>query len=172
MLSRTLPLLTVLWMTIPTTAADERSASDDPLQPLAYLVGGTWTAEGELPGVGHYTAERTYRRILGRRFIEQRHVMTFPDGQMETKGIIGWDSEQQAIVAWGFGNDGGIARTRADIVDDDAVRFTGERVGPFNPGPVRATHRRTGPDQFHEIAESKQGDTWRPMFTFRFSRSP
>jgi len=135
-----------------------------------YLIGGTWTARGELPGFGSYTAERTYHWVLGGNFIEQRQVMKLANGEVETKGIIGWDVEKQAIVAWGFGNDGGVAATRADHVTATEVRFEGARAGAFNAGPIRATQKKVSDDEFVESAENKKGEVWSPMFTFRFTR--
>jgi hypothetical protein len=143
----------------------------DQLKSIEYLVGVTWTTQGELPGVGKFTAERTYRWALGGNFIEQRHVMRFSTGEMETKGMIGWDPEKKAIVAWGFGSDGGIATSRADPPTPTEIRFEGVRVGDFNAGPIRATNKKESDDEFVEIAESKKSDVWVPMFTFRFTRA-
>lgn len=169
---RLLPICLVLAMA-PSIAIGQEAgppAGEDPLAPLAYMVGGTWTAEGELPGFGEYTAERSYRRILDGRFIEQRHVLRIQGNEIETLGILGWDPDQATIVAWGFGNDGGIATTRADLVTADEIRLDGVRIGEFNPGPIRATFRRVSAEEFVEIAEMKRGDEWVPMFTFRFRR--
>ncbi len=165
---RTLPLVLLLMASPPEKGVP--MSSQDQLKPLEYLVGGTWTAEGDLPGAGHYTAERTYRWTLDGNFIEQHHVMRFSGGQIETKGIIGWDPEKKAIVAWGFGSDGGVATSRADDATAVEVRFEGQRVGGFNAGPVRATNKKVGDGEFLEVAEAKKGETWTPMFTFRFTR--
>lgn len=141
------------------------------LESIEYLVGGTWTTQGDLPGVGKFSAERTYHWMLGKNFIEQHHVMRFPGGEMETKGVIGWDPEKKVIVAWGFGSDGGIATSHSTSATPTEIRFEGVRVGVFNAGPIRATHKKVNNDEFVEIAESRKGDAWVSMFTFRFTRA-
>jgi hypothetical protein len=145
-------------------------SNHDQLRPVEYLIGGTWTAQGELPGVGHYTARRTYRWTLDGNFVEQHHAMEFANGQIETKGIIGWDAEKRMIVAWGFGSDGGFAASHADQATLTELRFEGVRVGGFNAGPVRAINQKLNDDEFVEVAETKQGEAWTPMFTFHFTR--
>ncbi len=151
-------------------AAGGDPEKDHPLGPIEYMVGGTWTAEREIPGLGRYTAERTYRWVLGGKFIEQRHVMKFSKGEIETKGIIGWDPEKKTIAAWGFGDDGGIATSHAQRTTPTEVRFEGVRVGGVNSGPIRAANRKVSDDEFIEAAEAKTGNEWTPMFSFRFTR--
>ena len=149
----------------------QQEAPKTQLDRLAYLVGGRWTAEGEIPGFGNYTAERTYEWMLDGKFIEQRHVMTLPNAEIETKGVIGWNPEQQAIVAWGFGSDGGIATTVGAVIGPDELAFEGKRVGAFNAGDVRATFHKIHDDEFTEKAEIKRDGQWQEMFTFRFRRT-
>jgi hypothetical protein len=145
-------------------------SGSQPLVPLAYLVGGTWSAEGELPGLGEYAVERSYRWILKGRFIEQRNVMTLPDQEFETLGIIGWDPARESIATWGFGDDGGIAVTQARSVSPDEFELQGERKAMHNAGPVRASFRKVGENEFLEIAQTRKKGEWVPMFTFRFTR--
>jgi hypothetical protein len=165
---RRLPLLILLGA----APQGEKSvmSNNERLKPVEYLVGGIWTTQGEMPGLGTYTAERTYRLVLNGNFIEQRHVMKFAGGEMETKGMIGWDAERKAIVGWGFGSDGGVGTSRAEEATLTEIRFEGERSGGFNTGPIRASIKKTSADEFVEVAEGKKGDVWTPMFTFHFTR--
>ncbi len=152
------------------SAGDAPAPGANPLEPFAYLVGGAWTAQGEHPGIGPYTADRTYRWIVGGKFIEQHHAMRFAKGDAETRGVIGWDAEKKVVVAWGFGSDGGIAVVRAVPVTPTEIRFEGERTGGLDAGPIRATFRKISDREFEEIAEVRKGDAWEPMVTFRFVR--
>jgi hypothetical protein len=172
MILRTTQILSILIAAaLPCTSQAEKPISNhDQLELIEYLVGGTWKTQGEIPGVGKFTAERTYRWVLAGSFIEQRHVMKFSSGEMETLGMIGWDPEKKAIVAWGFGSDGGVATSRAIAATATEIRFEGVRVGDFNAVPIRAIQRKESDDEFVENAESKQGDAWVPMFTFRITR--
>lgn len=164
---KTVSLLLVANAVLTATAHAQK---DSPMKPMEYLVGGTWMAQGEIPGVGPYTAERTYRWVLGGKFIEQRHMMRFRNGETETRGILGWDPELKVITAWGFGDDGGIATSRAEKLTEAEICFEGVRVGGFVSGPIRSTNRKVSHDEFVEIAERKQGNDWTAMFSFRFSR--
>jgi len=148
----------------------QHGGEEAPLAPFAYLVDGTWTAQGEIPGVGSYSAERTYQWVLGGKFIEQRHVMKFQNGEIETKGIIGWDSEKKTIMAWGFGSDGGIATSSVEHATTSEIRMQGVRVGGFNAGPIRASYQKVSENEFLETAEAKKGGDWTPVFRFRFTR--
>jgi hypothetical protein len=96
--------------------------------------------------------------------------MKFRNGQIETKGIIGWDPEKKVIRAWGFGSDGGVTTSHADKTTATEIRFEGVRVGGFNAGPIRATNQKVGKDEFLETAEAKKDKDWTPLFRFRFTR--
>ena len=164
----------VLMMFLPSVLAGQEKQSgsnDDRLTPITYLVGGTWTAKGEIPGFGKYSAERSYRWVLGRKFVEQRHVMRFSETEMATKGIIGWNPEKKAIAAWGFGSDGGFATSHVTAATQNEIQMEGTRVGAYNAGPIRSTLRKVNDDEFLEIAEIRKGDDWVAMFTFRFKRT-
>jgi hypothetical protein len=63
------------------------------LKSFGYLLGGTWSAKGEMTGFGEYVIERTYRWALDSNFIEQRHVMTVGKLNIKVVGFIGWDRE-------------------------------------------------------------------------------
>ncbi len=106
----------------------ESRSNDDPLPPIAYVVGGTWAADGEISGIGKYSAERSYHWVLGRKFVEQRHVMKFSETEMETMGIIGWNPEKKAIAAWGFGSDGGLATSHVTAANHKEIQMEGTRV--------------------------------------------
>lgn len=170
---RRLSPIVVLLSFLPAVSMAQEGSSgstSENLDPIAYLVGGTWTAKGEIEGFGAYTAERTYGWILDGRFIRQRQVMTIGDDELETLGVLGWDPASETIATWGFGDDGGIATTHARTATADEIELEGRRVGAFNSGPIRATFRKVSEDEFLEIAEMKRGDQWVAMFTLRFTR--
>ena len=161
----------VLMFPVAVLCQEEKSISNDQLEPMAYLVGGLWRAEGEIPGFGEFTTERSYEWALAGQFIEQRHVMKLPDAKMEALGIIGWHPDKKAISAWGFGSDGGIAVTDVSAATNDQIRMEGARVGDFNAGPIRSTFRKINNNEFLEIAEVEKDGEWVEMFTFRFRRT-
>lgn len=144
-------------------------SNHDHLQCLEYLVGGTWVAQGEMPGMGAYTVERTYRWTLNQNFIEQHHVMKMGTMEMEVVGLIDWDAEKGKLAAWGFGNDGEVAASQADPGEKEVV-FLGTRTGGTAGGETRGTYRKVGNDEFAEAVEMRKGDGWVPFLQFHFTR--
>ncbi|HXY23105.1 MAG TPA: DUF1579 family protein [Candidatus Acidoferrum sp.] len=138
------------------------------LRSLEFLI-GDWVAEGELPGAGHFTAERTYRWILDKNFIQQTHKMKIGTAEFEVVGILGWDPQKQKMVAWGFGSDAGIATSESNP-DAKELVFEGQRNLGGTSTPIRATFKKLGPDEFTELAEMKKDGAWISMFTFHFTR--
>jgi hypothetical protein len=139
------------------------------LKSFGYLLGSTWSAKGEMPGFGKYVIERTYRWALDSSFIEQRHVMTVGKLNIKVVGFIGWDREKGKAVAWGFGNDGGVATTTGTIKGSNIV-FEGSRSGGYNGGPVRSEFKKVAENEFVESAEVQKEGKWIPAFEFHFTR--
>lgn len=141
------------------------------LKAFDFLTGGTWKAEGEIAGFGKYTAERTYRWSLDSAFIEQYHSMKLKGGKVEAIAFLGWDPGKNSVIAYGFGNDGGIATTAA-TVERTVIVFQGSRVGGFNPGPVRGTFTIKDDHEFTESVEVQMQGKWTPSFSFQWMRKP
>lgn len=151
------------------SVANLHAQAADPLKAFDSFIGGTWVAEGEFPGIGRYTAARTYRKILDGKFIEMEQVMHVGSAQASTVGIIGWDAGKHKIAAWGFSDDGSLALTECSLTSPDEFVFEGRLVGGVAPGLARGTFRRTGPDQFAEMVHVKKDGEWQPRFQFAFS---
>lgn len=151
------------------SVANLHAQGADPLKPFDYFV-GTWVAEGEFPGAGHYTAERTYRKILDGKFIRMDQVIRIGNTQAATVGIIGWDAEKGKVGAWGFSDDGSLAPTECSMPSSDEFVFEGRLAGGAAPGPVRGTFRATGPDAFTETVHVNKNGEWQAQFQFAFKR--
>ena len=147
-------------------------AADDPLKPFDFFVGGTWVAEGEFPGMGRYTAERTYRKILDGKFIEMEQVTKIGAYQSIVRGVSAWHPDKKKIVTWGFADDGSIAISECECASADRSTFEGRLIGGMDPGPVRGNSRRTGPDSFVEIIEAERNGAWQSHGQFEFKRKP
>lgn len=148
------------------------SVSANPLKPLESFVGGTWVAEGELPGMGKYVAERTYRRTLEGKFIEFEQVTKIGTYRSAVKAILAWHPDKRKVVAYGFADDGTISITECDCTSTDTFAFQGRLIGGIDPGPVRGQFRRTGPDTLLETIEAERNGAWQPHGGFEFKRKP
>ena len=102
-------LLCTLCASAVNASAQQRAVTENPLQPFAWPIGRPWVAEGEIPGAGKYTAQRTYRWTLEGRFIEMEQVMRVGGAQSIVVGIIGWDAGKSKVAAWGFADEIGRA---------------------------------------------------------------
>jgi hypothetical protein len=140
------------------------------LQALEPFIGGTWVAEGEIPGLGKYVAARTYRRALKDTFIEFEQVLKAGESQSTVKAILGWHPGKKRVVAWGFADDGTISMTECDCAAADAFTFQGRLIGGRNPGPVRGHFRWTGADSFTEVVEVERNGGWQKHGQFEFKR--
>ncbi|MCI0707588.1 MAG: hypothetical protein L0Y80_08915 [Ignavibacteriae bacterium] len=140
------------------------------LKPVAFMVGGTWTAKGSIEGFGEYVAERTYWWSLDSNFIEQRHRMSIAGSQIEAHGVIGWDAVSKKIVGYGFGNDGGIATTTATVTAGTIV-FEGSRMGGYNPGALRGTFTIKNENEYTESVETQKDGKWIPSFSLQWVRN-
>jgi hypothetical protein len=152
------------------SAVNLHAQGADPLKPFDFFVGGTWVAEGEFSGLGRYTAERTYRKILDGKFIEMEQVTKIGAQQSVVRGISGWHPERKAIVTWAFADDGSIAITECDCASAESFTFTGRLIGGMSAGPVRGNSRRTGPDSFVETVEAERNGAWLSHGQFEFKR--
>jgi len=147
------------------------SARQDPLQALAYLLDGAWTASGEIPGFGKYETVRTYERTLGARFIDFHQTSRVGDNTLEVRGIVGLHPETKKVTAWGFSSDGAIAITQCECKSAEEFVFEGRLVGSPQAGPVRGTFRRTAEDRFVETVERQVEGKWRVTFELVFRRA-
>lgn len=152
------------------SVANLHAQAADPLKPFDFFVGGTWVAEGEFPGMGRYTAERTYRRILDGKFVEMEQVTKIAAYQSVVRGVSGWHPEKKRIVTWGFVDDGSIAISEWESASAGAFTFEGRLIRGTDARPVRGSSGRTSPDSFVEAIEAERNGAWQSQGKFEFKR--
>jgi hypothetical protein len=161
--SRSAPplVLLVLALLLPSAVArTQSSAADDPLAPLAGLI-GRWsgTTEGQ-PGKG--TVEREYSRILGSRFIQVRNRSSYPvqdknpKGEVhEDMGVFSFDKGRKRIVFRQFHIEGFVSHYLADAEQKPGTLvFSTEAIENIPAGwRARETYILSGADQLEEVFE-------------------
>jgi hypothetical protein len=153
-------LATALCPVLASAASQSAPSQDDPLSPIAALV-GRWvgTTEGQ-PGKG--TVERQYERVLGSRFIQVRNRSTYPPQEKNPKGevhedigLFSFDSGRKRIVLRQFHTEGFVNQyvLAPDSTADRLVLST-EAIENIPPGwRARETYVLSGRDQLEEIFE-------------------
>ena len=145
---------------LPSTATAQSSGSQDPFEPLAFVI-GRWggTSEGE-PGKG--TVQREYRRALNSKFIHTRNRSEWAPREKTPKGEIhedeGWfsfDRGRKRIIFRQFHVEGFVNQYAHEIDSpSQTVVFTSEAIENIPDGwRARETYRIHGPDEFEEIFE-------------------
>lgn len=141
-------------------ARAQSSAANDPLAPLAGLI-GRWsgTTEGQ-PGTG--TVEREYSRILGSRYIQVRNRSAYPAQEKNPKGevhedigVFSFDKTRKRIVFRQFHVEGFVNQYVADAdLKPGTVVFVTEAIENIPAGwRARETYILSGADQLEEVFE-------------------
>jgi hypothetical protein len=143
-----------------TVAIAQPATPNDPLSPVAVLVGRwTGTTEGK-PGNG--TVEREYTRILGSRFVQLHNRSVYPAQEKNpkekfTKIEVSSASTKgrKRIVLRQFHIEGFVSQYVLDAAEKPGVLvFTTEAIENIPAGwRARETYIMSGPDQLEEVFE-------------------
>jgi hypothetical protein len=153
-------LLALLPASVVGSDQSQAQAADDPLAPVAAMV-GQWsgTTEGQ-PGKG--TVEREYTRVLGSRFVQVKNRSTYPVQEKNPKGevhedvgLFSFDKARKKIVFRQFHTEGFVNQYVADgNAKPGTLVFTTEAIENIPAGwRARETYILTGTDQLEEIFE-------------------
>jgi len=118
---------------------------------------GTWKCDGVFkpaawdPAGRRVTEIKTFRRILGGKFIEMEGRSEAP--KREFRVIIGWDAPKSVLRSWHFYSEGGTSEWTG-LWDKDTQTI------PWTPKPgsdlvARMVDRITGPDSFETTVTIK-----------------
>lgn len=140
--------------------AHQDQRSDDPFQPLAFLL-GRWTGTSSgTPGEG--TVEREYSRALNGRFIYVRNRSVYPPQARNAKGevhedvaYLSFDRARRAFVLRQFHIEGFVNEYVAQPpAGSQPWIFTSEAIENIPPGwRARETYTLRGPDEIEEVFE-------------------
>lgn len=135
------------------------------------LIGGTWHADGEVPGAGAYTAERRYEWSLDSTYVRVTQTMQFENGpRIEEHAMMGWDPVDQRIHVWSFASDGSYS-DGYEVDGEDPRRWTAEgRTFGGRGGEWRITTFVYDPDAFSVLIEVRAGQEYQSALTIAFHR--
>lgn len=144
------------------------AAADDPLGPMAFVVGSCW--KGAFTPDGKVTDTHCFEAVYGGRFIRDRHIVEGARGAYSGETLYRWDAAARTIRYAYAASDGGHSEGTARAVEG-GLRFEDRYLGADGKALVmRASWMREGADAYVATTEAEEGGVWKPKFTVRFQR--
>ena len=138
------------------------------LEPLAFLVGSCWRAT--FPDSTR-TDTHCYTAMLGGRYVRDLHVVEGAPSPYSGETIYRWDPAARRIRYDYYASDGGYSGGTAEpnatglgFPEEAYVGLDGRRL------TLRNTLVRDGAGAYTATSAMRQGETWREMWTMRFTR--
>lgn len=153
------------------TKADPNPAVDDPLRPLAWLVGGTWVAEFKDPKGIPVAIEVTYSWAAHKKSISYTHIAKSQGKAVpQIDGLCYWHPGKKHLAIMEVNWLGYV--TEEELTQDDkTLRIQSLTVR--NGGAMhvrRAEIVREGPDVYVFRGFMPSGNDWVEAFTARYKR--
>jgi hypothetical protein len=148
-----------------------QDAPEDRLAPLAWLVGGTWTAETTPPSGGSVTVEATFTWAPHRQALTYSLLKRSANGvQPGLVGLCGWHPAKKALVLLEIGENGNL--TEGTLRADGARISYDETIyaGDGSALPVRAEAIRESDDRFVFRAYVEKDGAWTRAFEALYRR--
>lgn len=160
----------VLLVAAPTRAAE---APKDPLEPLAWAVGGTW--EAELAGAGQdpLTVQAVFTWAGHKKAI--KYVITVrgkAGAAVQYDGTYYWHPGKKALALLQVDREGNVVES---TLTTDGKTITQENAATKSDGTAtrqRVEIARDGDDAFTTKAFVRKGDAWVEAVTFKYKRKP
>jgi hypothetical protein len=138
-------------------------STEQSLDGIAWLVGGTWTGSGSMPDGRTVEAEESYRWGPGRhsiRFVAKTGGGGFTGSKAD--GVIFFEAAAGKVVLWNIRPQGGLSESVLTRSDTTACTFQG-RDG-------RSIVTRNGREHLTRSVQQLQGADWTPMVTLQLER--
>jgi hypothetical protein len=137
---------------------------ENPWSAVQFMV-GEWTGESDgQPGKG--TVKRTYRFVLGGKFLHEQNVSTYPPQPKNEKGevhehwsLLSHDRARHTLVLRQFHQEGFVNQYAMTAESPaGALVFESEALENVHPGwKARETYEVVSPDEFVETFELASG---------------
>lgn len=158
-------------------AAETAAPAPDPWSAVRFMV-GEWAGESDgQPGTG--TVERSYRFVLGDRFLREQNVSRYPPQPKNEKGEVHehWsffshDRARGTLVLRQFHQEGFVNQYAMRAGAAGSIVFESESLENVPPGwRARETYEIVSPDEFVETFElASAGGAYEVYSKARFKR--
>jgi len=157
-----MPILTWFLLFVTGAQTPVPSLSPDPWSAVRFMV-GAWQGESDgQPGQG--TVTRTYRFVLGDKFLHEENVSTYPPQPKNAKGevhrhwsLFSYDRRRGALVLRQFHQEGFVNQYLMASDPAGAIVFESEAFENVPAGwKARESYQVVSPDEFVETFELAQ----------------
>lgn len=152
-------------------AAQTTYAGDNPLDQIAWVVGGTWVAKSKAPDGSSVTIQFACKWASHKRLITYTIIKKYVDKTVPTiEGMIGWHPGKKQLVLWEMDNEGNLTESLL-IVTGNNLSYN-EVIYKKDGAtlPVRAETIRQGEDAFVFKASVPKEGEWLEVFRADYQR--
>lgn len=148
------------------------SSAAKPLTPLAWLVGGVWTADASQMGGGMQRIETRYEWSDNRAFVRfNTHFVTDKGTLHNYDGQFFWDPQQQALKMWYMNARNDITEGTIAVNDNEfSFLFQGSDFED-KPADLRVQLTRKNNDRYVWQLAEKTPDGWKPLASLEYVRT-
>jgi hypothetical protein len=152
--------------------AAKKPEAAKPISPLAWLVGGVWSADTSKVGPGMKNIETRYRWSDNDAFIRFTTHFVMEKGTLKNyDGNFFWDARTSALGFWYMSARGeiyeGPVKVHGDVME---LTFRGEDFDG-KMSDLRVTVTRKTNDDYNWLLEEKSGETWKQLLTLDYLRT-
>ncbi len=161
--------LTAVFGSTQDTAKPSETAK--PIDALAWLVGGVWTADTSTMGYGMQRIETSYQWSDNHAYMRFTTHFVFDKGTARTyDGNLFWNPEQKSLAMWYMSAENEIIESPMKI-DGDIWTMTFRGTDPEGKmSDLRAEVTRKSPDFYHWLVREKQSDAWKEIMALDYHR--
>jgi hypothetical protein len=165
-----LTLATLLAAALP---AAPQEAGKNPLDQLAWMVGGKWQADGDKgPDGKPFHVEWTCRWGANQRTLDFT-VRFLVNGKLIPvyNGLYAWNPATKKLIFVYTDNEGALTEGEAVMDGDRLEQDFHVTQADGTTQPFRSTIVRQGPDAYDWHVQSQKDGAWQEMFSLKYKRS-
>jgi hypothetical protein len=152
--------------------AAKKPEAAKPIAPLAWLVGGVWTADTSKLGPGMKNIETRYVWSDNNAFIRFTTHFVMDKGTLKNyDGQFYGDAQKSALTFWYMSAEGvvyqGPVKVQGEVME---LTFRGEDFDG-KMSDLRVTVTRKTNDHYNWLLEEKAGDAWKQLLTLEYLRT-
>jgi hypothetical protein len=150
---------------------EKKNEGPKPIDALAWLVGGVWTADTSAMGNGMRRIETRYQWSDNNSFLRFTTHFVFDKGTAHTyDGNFFWDPQQKSLAMWYMNSSNEIvAGTMVVEGDTWTMTFRGTNF-EGKMADLRTEVIRKSPDLYHWSVSEKQADRWKELMALDYHR--
>jgi hypothetical protein len=152
-------------------AVEKKPEAVKPISPLAWLVGGVWTADAAKLGPGMQRIETRYQWSDNNVYIRFNTHFVFEKGTAKTyDGNFFWNPDQKTLAMWYVDSKNAITEGPVQVEGDQMkMMFRGQDFDG-KVADLRVIVAKKTNDAYQWTLQEKQGETWKELATLEYLR--